>query len=267
MRAMSFDIDLLGLRDKVEPLMRKVGQLQLALFRSDMSVQVKADGSYVCTADLESEALLKDGLHTIIEQADFFAEESGESGNGPYHWVIDPLDGTTNYVRGVPYFCISIALTYNYKPLWAAVYNPIANDFFYAIKGHGCYANGKKISMKQQNQQRKPILIMNLPYVKNANSKKTMDMVSALALSGYAFRYLGAAALDQAYLAYGCFDAILFAGLGWWDIAAGMLLIQEAGGIVTDFQGKEVTYTYASYLAGNSLIHKDMLSTLHKTLS
>ena len=262
------DIDLLALHTQIEPIIRKVGKLQQSLFRSDkLEIQQKSVGSYVCNADLESEKILKDELHKLIGQADFFAEESGESGKGPYHWVIDPLDGTTNYIHGIPYFGISVALTYNYEPIWGAVFNPIADDFFYAVKNYGAYLNGLRLSIEESEQFNKTMIVIGLPYTKNAGYMKILKHLPDIAVRSYAFRHLGAAALDQAYLARGGLDVIFFPRLGWWDIAAGMLLIKEAGGIITDFQGGTVTKDYYSYLAGSRAAHKELLEILKNSSS
>ena len=262
------DIDLLALQKQIEPIIRNVGQLQLSLFRSDnLEMLLKPDGSYVCKADLESEEILKNALHKIVPQADFFAEESGESGQGPYHWVIDPLDGTTNYIHGIPYFGISVALTYNYEPIWGAVFNPIADDFFYAIKDHGAYLNGSKLSVDESEQFSKTMIVIGLPYTKNEGYMKILKHLPHIAVQSYAFRHLGAVALDQAYLALGGLDAIFFPRLGWWDIAAGMLLIKEAGGVITDFQGRNITKDYHSYLAGSRAVHKELLEILKNSSS
>lgn len=256
-------IDILRLHERVEPLMREVGRFQLSLFRTDnLNVQVKADGSYVCNADLYSEQMLKDCLHSILPEAAFFAEESGKSGQGAYQWVIDPLDGTTNYVRGIPYFAISIALTYNGNSIWGAVFNPIANDFFYAVKDNGAYCNGKRLILNRVANFNKTLIIVGFPYIKEAGYKNILDHLPQIALHSYAFRHLGAAVLDQAYLACGAADGLLFCQLGWWDIAAGMLLITEAGGLVSDFQGNQIGEGYQSFVAGEVEIHKALLDIL-----
>lgn len=259
-----YKVDLQSLRAQVEPLMRKAGDLQLSLFRSDkLDVRRKADQSYVCNADIESEELLKEGLHKIFDEAGFFAEESGKSeGEAAYHWVIDPLDGTTNYVHGLPYFGISVALTYKYKSIWGAVFNPIANDFFYAIKGAGAFLGDKKLSMHDGRSMRNTMVIIGLPYTRNEGFKKILRKIPEIAKSCYAFRHFGSAALDQAYLARGGLDGIFFPRLGWWDIAAGMLLVTESGGLVTDFEGKEVDYDYNSYLAGSVAVHAELVALL-----
>jgi myo-inositol-1(or 4)-monophosphatase len=256
-------IDILRLHEQVEPLMREVGRFQLSLFRSDnLNVQTKADGSYVCNADLHSEQMLKQGLYNLFPQAGFFAEESGQSGQSHYQWVIDPLDGTTNYIRGIPYFAISVALTYNGNSIWGAIFNPVANDFFYAVKDNGAYCNGKRLVLNQVANLNKTLIIVGFPYLKQAGYKNILDHLPQIALNLYAFRYLGAVALDQAYLACGAADGLLFCQLGWWDVAAGMLLITEAGGKVSDFQGNLIDQRYQSFVAGGVEIHRALLDIL-----
>lgn len=260
---MNNQVDIVRLHEQVEPLMREVGQFQLSLFRSDnLNVQIKADGSYVCNADLHSEQMLKKGLSALLPEAGFFTEESGQSGSGPYQWVIDPLDGTTNYVRGIPYFAVSVALTYNGSSLWGAVLNPIADDFFYAVKGHGAYRNGQRLALNRTVNLDKTLIIVGFSFIKHIAYKNVLDHMPQIALGSYAFRHLGAAALDQAYLAAGAADGLLFCQLGWWDVAAGMLLITEAGGQVSDFQGNQVDQQYQSFVAGGVEIHRALLEIL-----
>lgn len=261
---MSYKVDLKSLRSSIEPLMRKAGDLQLSLFRSDkLQVRRKVDQSYVCNADVESEKMLIKGLTDIFDEAGFFAEESGQSENdAAYHWVIDPLDGTTNYVHGLPYFGISVALTYKYEPIWGGVFNPIANDFFYAYKNGGAYLGDQRLHMPQEGSMRNTMIIIGLPYTQNEGFAKVLKHVPEIARRSYAFRHFGSAALDQAYLARGGLDGMFFPRLGWWDIAAGMLLITEADGKVTDFDGKPIDYDYGSYLAGSQAVHAELLELL-----
>ena len=252
----------------VEPIMRQAGDLLLSYFRTDkIESKRKSDGSYVCNVDVASETLLKQELSKIVPEASFFAEESGISGNNDYRWVIDPIDGTTNFVHGMPYFCISVAFTYKDEPLWGAVFNPLMNDFFCARKGQGAYLNGSRLEIKPRKEPEKSILVIGLPYTKHAGFMTVVEQIPKVAKQAYAFRHYGAVALDQAYVACGSLDAIFCPRLGWWDVAAGMLLITEAGGLVSDFQGNPVTPAYKSYAAGSPEVQRELLKLFEQTIS
>src|SRR5262249_50711623 len=148
---------------------------------------------------------------------------------------------------GFPYFCISVALTYNDEPVWAGVYQPITKEFFYAAKGKGAFLNEKPIRVSQTDSLKKSIIAIGIPYAKTPEFKQVIKGLDRVAPVTDAIRHMGAAALDQAYVAAGRFDGVFFEQLGWWDIAAGMLLIQEAGGIVTTFEGGKVDRQWVSY--------------------
>lgn len=250
-------LNLATLHEQVGPIMRKVAQLQYTLWRSgDVDVAFKDDGSYMCNVDIISEQLLKEELHQLLPQADFYAEESGISGSGPYHWVIDPLDGTTNYVHGLPYFGVSVALTYDHVPLWGAIINSLTFDFFHAAKGLGSYINGQKLVCKDDVLLHRPLIID----IKHDLQLKIADKLKDQKVF---FRNCGASALDQAYIARLGMGAVIFPKkLGWWDVAAGMLIITESGGLVTDFTSAPVDQGFTSYLAGSPLIHSMLLEIL-----
>ncbi len=241
----------------VEPIIRKAGDLLRSYFRKTVDRTYKDDGSFATQADIESEQLLIEHLKDLVPGAGFFAEESGKIAGNEYCWVIDPLDGTTNFARGLPYFCTSVALTKNDKPIAGFIFQPLMNEFFYAIKGGGAYLNGQPISVSEPQPVEKSLLIYALPYQDESNFFKA---VCHFAQRANTSRMLGAAALDQAYCAAGKADAVLFTDLSWWDVAAGMLLIEEAGGAVSQFDGTPVTPSYRSLLAGNKPICNEISS-------
>src|SRR5262249_33106562 len=135
--------EAIDITTKVEPIVKHAGHLLLSQFRKPITWHTKADKSIVTEIDVASETLLKRELTAVIPEAAFWAEESGKQGNADYFWVIDPLDGTTNYAHGLPYFCISVALTYKNVPIWGCVYQPVLDEFFYAHKSKGAFLNGK----------------------------------------------------------------------------------------------------------------------------
>jgi len=260
-------LNLEELRIKAEPVIRQAGQMLREQFGADsLVVERKKDGSYVTAVDLASERILKEGLQPLLPEAGFFAEESGQSGNSELEWVIDPLDGTTNFVHGLPYWCVSVALTIKQRPVLAFVYQPLLDQLFWAVEGQGAYCNEQRMHISHAAQLQKTLVVIGLPYSRDRAFAQMLAHVPSIATQTYSFRYFGAAALDQAYVAKGSLDGICFPRLGWWDIAAGMLLIKEAGGILTDFQGKTLDAGYESYVAGSAQVHAELLEILKMRL-
>lgn len=240
---------------QVEPIVRKAGDILLSYYGSDLTRRIKKLGGFVTEADIASEQYLMEQLAAIFPGVGFWAEESGSSCTGDYCWVIDPLDGTTNFSQNLPYFCISVALTYREIPQLAIVYRPLLNELFYAQRGKGAFLNGAPIKVSKPADLGRSILVVGLPYVDSKRFIPMIDTIRRIAPRAFAFRHFGAAALDQAYVACGRFDAVFFEDLAWWDVAAGMLLIQEAGGKVTDFEGNAIDASYKSFVASSEHIH------------
>ncbi len=243
------------LREQVEPIIRKAGGILLSYFNKPIDCAFKEGGSFVTEADIKSEEFLKKELAKVFPEAAFFAEESGKSGSGDYCWVIDPLDGTTNFCHYQPYFCISVALTYKDEPVFAVIYAPVLKEFFYAEKGKGAFLNGKPIKVSQPENFNMALVGVGLPYAVSDCFLALFEKMKEVEQTAYSFRHLGAAALDAAFTACGRFDGFFLGELGWWDVAAGMLLIQEAGGQVTDFQGAPVGPNYKTLVGGGKLVH------------
>lgn len=194
----------------------------------------------------------------LLPHASFFAEESGQNGDAPYCWVIDPLDGTTNFAHKIPYFCISVALTFQGVSVLGVIYDPLRDELFSVQQGKPAMCNGKPIAVNCPANLSDAFLFVGLPYSKGIAYQQTVKTVERLADKVFALRHLGAIALDQAYVACGRTDGLFFRDLGWWDIAAGMLLIQEAGGAVTTFEGTVPTKNYRSYVAAHPKIHEKL---------
>jgi len=248
-------------RAVLEPIIRQAGVILLSYYGKELTRQEKKNHGFVTEADRASENCLIDQLAKILPEASFFAEESGRSGDNDYCWVIDPLDGTTNFVHELPYFCISVALTYKGKPQVGILYQPLTNELFFAEQGKGAFLNGEKIKISLPKHFNNSLVAMGLPY-QSLKKKQLLHIAEQIAQQAYCVRHFGAIALDLAYVACGRMDGVFFSYLAWWDVAVGMLLIEQAGGVVTDFSGQSVSEDYTSCIAGSKMVHCHMLAIL-----
>jgi len=259
-------LSLSEIKREVGPVLVKAGDLLLSFFKNGVSYKNKANQSIVTEADIQVEKFLIENLSKILPEASFFAEESGAQGDlSTLCWVIDPLDGTTNFVHGIPYFCISIALTKNNEPVLGFVYQPILGQMFHAIKGEGAFLNNSPIKVSSINKFDQTFLVVGIPYEKSDSYLRGFfDDMSEIMRKTLTFRHFGAVALDLAYVACGKVDAIFFEDMFWWDFAAGILLIKEAGGVITDFSHKPIGMDSKSLIGANATIHKGFMDILGK---
>lgn len=241
------------LREAVETILKGAGDIVMSYYQRSFSVHRKKEGSIVTQADLESEAYLLKELKKLIPQACYFAEESGHSGEpNEYCWVIDPLDGTTNFAHGIPYFSISVALTQSDIPLLGATYSPVTNEFFYAIEGVGTYYNNQRVYVSEPTKDANQVFLVAGPTNKSVRSAQIVYDMKGFESRSYSVRHMGSSALDIAYVAAGKAEAVFFQGLSWWDVAAGLLMIRESGGVATTYSGGEVTPSYTDFVAGTA---------------
>ena len=250
-------------KDELRSLILAAGAIVRSYYQGPLQITRKSNGDMVTSADIAVEQFLMTKLNEIFVQAGFYTEESGKKDTTDYCWVIDPIDGTTNFIHAIPYFCISVALTYKQEPILALIYQPITDELFYAEKNKGVYCNDKPIRVSSQSNFSDSFWLLGLPYSKDNEYFYTWDRVKHIAQKIHSFRHLGAVALDQAYVAAGKAEGLFFMGLSWWDVAAGILMIQEAGGVVSTFEGELVGPTYRSYLGSNKTLYspmKDLLS-------
>ncbi len=249
----------------LEPIIKEAGDILLSYYQTPLVRHEKKEHGkeygFVTKADLASEKFLIEQLSGLLTKASFLAEESGKSGSGDHCWVIDPLDGTTNFAHKLPYFCISVALTYKEQPIVGAIYQPTTKEFFYAEQGKGAFLNGQKIYVSSPTRFDQAMVAISLPYDREKR-KELVHSAERIAKEAYAIRHYGAIALDLAYVACGRMDGVFFTNLAWWDVAAGMCLIEQAGGIVTDFKGKPVRPDYTTCIAGGKMVHSHVMSLL-----
>ncbi len=212
-------------------ILRHVGKLDA------LNVFEKSKQDYASEVDSQAEAEIIRELRKAFPDYAILGEESGAMGKGRYTFVIDPLDGTSNFLRGFPHFCVSIALVENGEPIHGVVYDPMRNELFTASRGAGALLNDKKIRVAERKDLNGAFLITGFPPRERARLAPHLATIQVLLAEAEDIRRTGSAALDLAYVACGRADAYFEAGVKPWDIAAGMLLVREAGGRVCDFRG------------------------------
>ncbi|MFN4082491.1 MAG: inositol monophosphatase family protein [Bacteroidia bacterium] len=216
------------------------------------AVEIKSFNQLVSYVDKTSEEILVDGLSQILPEAGFITEENTiASLEKVYMWVIDPLDGTTNFVHQIPVYSISIGLLHHRKPVVGVVYEINRNEMFYAWKNGGAFLNGNKILVKQNYELKKALLATGFPYYDFDIMDNYLTALKYLMSHTQGMRRMGSAAVDLAYTACGRFDGFFEYGLSPWDVAAGVCLIEEAGGIVKDFNGGD-DYIFGRTILGSS---------------
>jgi len=254
--------------DVLEPLMKKIGGELKELFNSrEFDVQYKDKAEIVTTADKLSEKYILETLRKTFPEHRILSEESGESNNdsdSQFLWVIDPLDGTTNFAYHNPFFAIAISLFYGKHVILGLIYNPILDEMYIAKKDGGAYLNGEKLIVTNRVDLDK----IRLTYCHGSSNESRND---AIKLYSYFkkhsdIRQLGSAAMELALVARGITDAFLVPGALRWDVAAGILLIQEAGGFASDFTGKEWNFDSKDMLAGNGKINDELLLIINSVL-
>lgn len=200
-------------------------------------------------------------IKSVFPEHSFLAEESGNSGNleAEYLWIIDPLDGTVNFAHNMPIFSVSIAFAIRvgnkYEILVGVVYHPLLNELFTAIKGEGSYLNNNRIFVSKTSDFYSSYLVTGFPYDVNTNPNNCIENFVDIIKVGIPVRRLGSAALDLAYVAAGRFDAFWEVKLNAWDVAAGKILVEEAGGLLTQYDKAEYDIFGGTMIASNGLIH------------
>lgn len=231
-----------------------------------LQVSVKGPGDFVSAADRRSEEILLRELERARPDYAFLTEERGavDGADRTHRWVIDPLDGTTNFLHGIPIFAISIALERDGEAVAGVVYNPVLNELFVAEKGHGAFFNDRRLRVAGRARLEDAVIATGIPHYGRAGHEPFMEELPAVMGGTAGIRRCGAAAIDLAWVAAGRFDAFWERALLPWDMAAGMVLVREAGGIVTDVEGGDDIFRTGSILAGNAAMHRKLLETLKR---
>jgi myo-inositol-1(or 4)-monophosphatase len=239
------------------------GRLQRYRLASVLSVTLKGDKDLVTEVDQESERLIVDHLLGSFPDHSIIAEE-GEypQGDAAYRWIIDPLDGTTNYAHGFPWFCVSIGLESAGELVAGVIYSPMHDELFTATRGGGAFLNGQRLQVSSRAPLKNTLLGTGFPYDCASDPANNFDNFIAFQKAARGIRRAGAAALDLASVAAGRLDGFWELKLKPWDVAAGVLLVREAGGTVTTFDGTDYDIFDHRIVASNGLIHEEMTAML-----
>lgn len=256
------------LKEVLMQAIKEAGEILKHYFQGTFTVDNKEGiNNLVTEVDMLSEKRIMEIIRKHYPGHSIITEESGDlPQDSPYQWIIDPIDGTVNYAHGIPIACISIAVKHKDDLLLGAVYNPMMNELFFAEKDKGATLNGVPIRVSSKSNFKKACLVTGFPYKWPEDSKEhPIKVFERFILEGLPVRRLGSAAIDLCWVACGRFDGFWEYNLSPWDIAAGYLIVQEAGGRVTNFTGKPYDVFDKQTLATNGLIHDEMLKQIRRT--
>lgn len=246
----------------VSDIAKQAGKILLSHYKKldQHAIEEKSVNDFVSIADKESEAHIIRELSRHFPSTNVLAEESGYTENtaAQSRWIIDPLDGTRNFIQGIPYFVVSIALEERGELTLGVIYDPVHNDLFAAEKGKGATRNGVRMAVSSRSNFNHAFLATGFPFRRKDFYAEYQAAFAEIFNGVSNIRRCGAAALDMAYVAAGHFDGFWEIGLNAWDIAAGALLIREAGGAVSDFWGSNTFLNYGHIAAGNSVTHQKL---------
>ena len=244
---------------------RAAGALQRERFRTDVAVDYKGEKDLVTEVDRGCEELIVGMLRERFPGHGFLAEENDYGrGDSACTWIIDPLDGTTNYAHGFPWFCVSIALEIGGEVKLGVICHPMMDELFTAVKGEGTFLNGRPLRVSRRAPLKGCLLATGFPYDRTRDNENNFAHFVDFQMAARAVRRAGAAALDLAYVAAGRLDGFWECKLKPWDVAAGQLLVAEAGGRVTNHAGEPFSIYDHRILASNGLIHDEMVELLKK---
>jgi myo-inositol-1(or 4)-monophosphatase len=232
-----------------------------------LQVSVKGPANFVTAADRKAEQTLRDELMTARPGYSFVGEEGGRI-DGPdksHTWYVDPLDGTTNFLHGIPHFAISIGLEREGTMVAALVYNPVSDEMFLAERGKGAFVNDQRLRVAGRRTMEDAVVACGLPHRGRGGLAEFRTEFAAVQEQVAGLRRFGSAALDLAYIAAGRFDIYWERNLQSWDMAAGILLVREAGGYVTDCDGHDAMFAKGNIVAGNETLLKELLTILKKS--
>lgn len=247
---------------------RTGGRVLLRYFGKELRIEYKGELNLVTEADRRSEAAILDVIRKAFPTHGVLAEESGEQGgsdsrDSEYKWIIDPLDGTTNFTHSFPFFCVSVGLAVRGSVVLGAVYDPVRKELFLGERGQGSTLNGKPIRVSKTENLIHSLLVTGFPYDLRNGPRNNLDYFSSLTLQAQGIRRTGSAALDLCYVACGRFDGFWEQDLLPWDTAAGLVIALEAGAMVTDFSKRPFDIYAKEIIASNGQIHDEIVKVLN----
>ena len=246
---------MIAAAEKAAPQMiRDFGEVE------QLQVSKKGPSDFVSAADLKAEGKIRKELEKARPKFGFLLEERGEiKGQDPtQRWIVDPLDGTTNFLHGIPHFAISIALEMNGEIIAGVIFDPIKNELFWAEKGQGAFMNHKRLRVSSRGDMSEAVVATGIPHHGRGDHGEFLAIAETMMARTSGVRRFGAAALDIAYVAAGRYEAFWELDLKYWDIAAGMIILREAGGFLTDYSGRDRARETGEVLATNAELHNDM---------
>jgi myo-inositol-1(or 4)-monophosphatase len=241
------------------------GRIQKKHFQGNFAIRHKGEINLVTDVDLSCQARMIELIRENFPEDEIIAEEKDNDFDPDKNrWIIDPIDGTTNYAHGYPFFSTSIGYESNGEVVVGVVYNPIFDELFFTRKGHGAFLNGDPLKVSKTKVVKQALLCTGFPYDINTSSDNNLNHWSDFLFRSQALRRDGSASLNLCYVAAGRFDGFWEIKLHPWDIAAGCLMVTEAGGMVTDLNGKEFSVYRGDICASNGVIHRDMMRILEE---
>lgn len=247
---------------------KEAGKILKENLGKSIEIGFKGDINLVTDIDLKSEKTIVQIIRNKYPDHQVLTEEGeGQKGTSSHKWIIDPLDGTTNYAHGYPCFCVSIAFEKNGDVLFGVIYDPVLDELFTAEKGGGACLNGRKIRVSSTDKLIHSMLATGFPYDLRESQNNNLIHFNNFIMNAQAIRRAGSAALDLCYVAMGRFDGFWELKLSPWDVAAGSLIVREAGGIVSDFKGGAFDIYSKEILASNGKIHDGMVEVLKRGLA
>ncbi|MCJ8144733.1 inositol monophosphatase [Ancylobacter sp. A5.8] len=241
-------------------LVRDFGEVE------NLQVSLKGPADFVSNADRKAERILQEELSRARPNFGFIMEESGEvdGADESHRWIIDPLDGTTNFLHGIPLFCISVGLLRDGVPVAGVIFNPVMDELYIAEKGAGAFLNDRRIRVAARRALSESVITCGVPHMGRGDLAGFVREYTALAPKVSGLRRSGAAALDLAWVAAGRFDGFWERNLKAWDMAAGIVLVREAGGYVSDLDDSDKMLAKGDIVAGNEHIRRDLLAIIRK---
>lgn len=232
--------------------------------RSKIEFKNESFNNLVSYVDKQAERKIVEALHPLLPEATFLTEEgtAGKKGEGEYCWIIDPLDGTTNYLHGLPVYAISIALTRGDQTILGVVYEINSKECFHAVENDLAYCNDRSIHVSPIDQLKESLLATGFPYYHSSRQEPYLEIIKRFLNETHGIRRLGSAAIDLAYVACGRLEGFFEYNLNAWDVAAGAFIVRQAGGKVTDFKGDEKNYLFGRELCAAGAVHRQMIDLI-----